>query len=91
MATYKRKRTPDGLGLETVTAAVLNADTTYIGLVEVTPDSGSAFTVSKVGAIYWWVITPTGTPVDTQLLYASNRAPVASETDGVSQGDIDPD
>tara|TARA_Y100001963_G_scaffold40690_1_gene57027 strand:+ start:251 stop:517 length:267 start_codon:yes stop_codon:yes gene_type:complete len=88
MATYKRKRTPDSLGLETVTAATLNADTTYIGLVEVTPDSGSAFTVSKVGAIYWWLNAADG---ETQKLYASNRAPVASITDGVDQADIDPD
>tara|TARA_R100001244_G_scaffold129386_5_gene100865 strand:+ start:14563 stop:14829 length:267 start_codon:yes stop_codon:yes gene_type:complete len=88
MATYKRKKTPDSLGLETVTAAELLADTTYVGLVEVTPDTGDAFTVSKVGAIFWWLIAADGA---VQKLYASNRAPVTLITDGVDQGDIDPD
>ena len=89
MATYKRKRTPDGLGVETVTAAELLADTTYVGLVEVTPDTGDAFTVSKVGASFWWL--DAASSATAQKLYASNRAPVTLITDGVDQGDIDPD
>ena len=55
MATYKRKRTPDGLVLETTTAAILDADTSYVGLIEVTDDGDTVFTCQKLGAIYFWI------------------------------------
>jgi len=54
MATYKRKKTPDSLGLETVTAATLDADTSYVGLIEVTDDGDVVFTCQKLGALYLW-------------------------------------
>jgi len=58
---YRRNRTPDALGLDTpgLTAPEqvlsIDADVDYVGMVEVTPTTGDAYKVAKLGEVYLWI------------------------------------
>ena len=88
MATFKLLKNVDQLGLAALdlgskTSTELNADGNYFGLIEVTPDSGAAFTCIKLGPLYLWV--------NGDDFMASTAVPDAVITDGtVVNADITP-